>query len=82
MSEERINLRGYLLADKVFLDGVSVQVMKELVVLTISSAYVEWKLPNEDEGPSTTGFAFHDLQISRRKETHSVKVTNEIHQAT
>jgi hypothetical protein len=66
----------------VFLDGVPVGAMKVVVVPTISSTYVEWKLPNKDEGPSTTGFTFHDLRINRRKETHSLKIINEIHQAT
>jgi len=50
--------------------------MKLVVVPTISSAYVEWKLPNKDGGPSTTGFSFHDLRIDRRKETQSLKVIN------
>lgn len=75
-------MHGYRLPEKVFLDGVPVEVMKEVVVPTISSAYVEWKLPSKDEGPSTTGFTFYDPRISRRKETHSLKITNEIYQAT
>jgi hypothetical protein len=75
-------MRGYRLSDKVFLDGVPVPAIREVVVATISSAYMEWKLPNKDEGPSTTGFTFHDLRISRRNETQSLKVTDEIHQAT
>ena len=82
MSAERVNVRGYRLPDKVFLDGVPVQVMNEVVVPTISSTHVEWKLPNKDEGPSTIGFTFHDLRISRRKVTQSLSVINEIHQAT
>jgi hypothetical protein len=56
--------------------------MQEVSVPTINSAYVEWKLPNKDKGPSTTGVAFHDLPIRRRKETQSLKVISEIHQAT
>jgi hypothetical protein len=75
-------MRGYRLPDKVFLDGAPLGAMNLVVVPTISSAYVEWKLPKKDEGPSTTGFTFHDLRIHRRKETQSLKVINEIHQAT
>jgi hypothetical protein len=82
LSAESINVRGYRLPDKVFLDGGPAQVMKEVVVPTMSSAYVEWKLPNKDDGQSTTGFTFHDLRISRRNETQSLKVINEVHQAT
>jgi hypothetical protein len=55
--------------------------MKEVVVRTFSSAYVEWKFPPKCDGPSPGGFTFRDPRISRRKETQSLEAIIEIHHA-
>jgi hypothetical protein len=77
-----VNVRGYRLPYQVLLAGVPVGVMKEVVVPTFSSAYVEWKFTQKHEDPSTGGFTFRDLRISRRKEKQSLEIINETHQAT